>query len=115
MEYKIEMNNVKVIKLVTDFFPRPKWRYRLEGKGSGEEFRDDFLIQELRIKDQKTVVDMTGYNRYGPSFISEAFGGLVREHNLTIKFLKDHLEIIHNDLPSLSKTCWREIEEASQE
>jgi hypothetical protein len=115
MEHKIEMNNVKLITLVNDFFPRPKWRYRKEGAGSGEEFREDFLVKELNVKDQKTIVDMTGYNRYGPSFISEAFGGLVREHQFTIKFLKIHLEIKHDDLPSLSKACWTEIEEATQE
>ena len=60
----------------------PGPRYRSQGEGSGEEFRDDHLIPafDQAVKRGETLtVDMDGA-RYGypTSFLEEAFGGLAR-------------------------------------
>lgn len=51
------------------------------GKGSGEEFRDMYLIPWL--KELKTVnegvIDFSGTIVYSPSFLEESFGGAIRK------------------------------------
>ncbi|PSW70021.1 DUF4325 domain-containing protein [Photobacterium sp. GB-50] len=111
MEYKDKMKEINVVK---DFYPRPKWRYRLEGEGSGEAFREEILREPLK-EGMKIKVDLTGYNRYGPSFISEAFGGLIRNEGLSLEQLRGQLTIVHDSLPSIVKSCWMEIEKAESE
>lgn len=107
------MNDLKIIEVVTEFHPRPKWRYIYEGEGSGEEFRQTQLAPYLKIFERVEVV-LTGYNRYGPSFISEAFGGLIRDEGFKLDELKRKLTITHKDLPSIVGASWAEIEKASQ-
>ncbi|EHR6401698.1 STAS-like domain-containing protein [Vibrio parahaemolyticus] len=104
----------KTINVVDEFHPRPKWRYRHEGDGSGQEFREDVLRQALKDFDS-VHVDLSGYNRYGPSFISEAFGGLIRDEGFSLAYLKQHLTIEHKQLPSIPELCWIELEEAATE
>ncbi|QPB84991.1 DUF4325 domain-containing protein [Pseudoalteromonas rubra] len=108
------MKPLKKINVVEDFYPRPKWRYRREGEGSGEQFRDEHLKKAF---DEYEVieVDLTGYNRYGPSFISEAFGGLIRNLKLDIATLEKRLIIKHDLLPSVVEMCWAELKEAAEE
>ena len=64
-------------------------------------------------KYEKVTVDLTGYNRYGRSFIDESFGGLIRDCNWTFKQLKEKLEIVHDDVPSIPLLAWELIEKAS--
>lgn len=105
------MNKFKRIEVVTEFHPRPKWRYKKEGDGSGEEFRQNKLA--ISLMDYEHIeVDLTGYNRYGPSFISEAFGGLIRDEGYRLCELKNRLTIVHSKLPSIVGVCWAEIEKA---
>lgn len=104
----------KKIHVVSEYYPRPKWRYEREGDGSGEVFRRDVLAPALR-NNAKVEVDLNGYNRYGPSFISEAFGGLVRDESFTLDDLKQKLVITHDVLQSIVDFCWIEIEKASKE
>ena len=63
-----------------DSLPGP--RYKSQGKGSGEEFRDDHLIpafDEAVRKGEALYVDMDGAKYgYPTSFLEETFGGLVR-------------------------------------
>ncbi|RZQ01388.1 DUF4325 domain-containing protein [Vibrio vulnificus] len=105
---------MKTIVVVEQFHPRPKWRYRREGDGSGEAFREELLAPALRDHSHVTV-DLTGYNRYGPSFVSEAFGGLIRDERFSLEELRNKLTIVHDKLPSFAGTCWEEIEKATQE
>lgn len=100
--------------MVDDFHPRPKWRYIAEGSGSGEEFRKQHLAPALTAH-ELVKVDLTGYNRYGPSFISEAFGGLIREEGMRLKSLEKKLEIRHDLLPSVVSMAWEEMREAEAE
>ena len=69
---------------VLDFTRTPGPRYRLEGKHSGEEFRDDRLnprFLEAREQGRLLIVDLDGTSGYASSFLEEAFGGLVRLHS----------------------------------
>lgn len=88
----------KIINVVKDFHAKPYGRYRNDAEGceftSGETFRQDFLAPALRSFDTVTV-DLTGYNRYGRSFLDEAFGGLIREENFTSSELEEKLTYKH--------------------
>ena len=61
----------------------PGPRYRDQGQGSGEEFRDVYLIpafDEALEKGEKLFVDMDGAEYgYPTTFLEEAFGGLARK------------------------------------
>lgn len=79
---------------VTQYTRFPGPRYKKLGKGSGEEFRDEFLWPSLE-KDKQLIVDLDGAVGYGSSFLEEAFGGLIREHNLQaddVSFLMGHIK-----------------------
>ncbi len=105
---------LKKINVIEDFHPRPKWRYRTEGDGSGEEFRQDKLLPALSHY-ENVEVNLTGYNRYGPSFISEAFGGLIRDEGMRLEELQERLVIKHDLLPTVVKMAWDELKDAEKE
>ena len=71
------------INIAKEFTRVPGPRYRDQGEGSGEEFREDHLKpafeRALKARDQ-LIVQLDGV-RYGypTSFLEEAFGGLTRE------------------------------------
>lgn len=96
--------NEKIITVVKDFHPKPYGRYIKDGpdcdKTSGEVFRDKHLAPALKDFD-KVIVDLTGYNRYGRSFLDESFGGLIRKCHFTKAQLDEKLVYIHNDLTSV--------------
>lgn len=69
-----------------DFSRFPAGRLRSDGRYSGERFREEFLVPALR-KGGRVTVDLDGAVGYGPSFLEEAFGGLVRKEG----FEKDDL------------------------
>lgn len=68
---------MNVINVARDFTRFPAGRYKSLGKGSGEEFRDKFLVPALKAG-HHTVIELDGTTGYPPSFLEEAFGGLVR-------------------------------------
>ncbi len=68
---------MKTISIANDFTRYPGGRYRKHGKGSGEEFREDFLVPNLDREEEVTIV-LDGTAGYSSSFLEEAFGGLVR-------------------------------------
>ena len=70
-----KISSVSVIDSIGAY---PSGRYRCEGKGSAEEFREDHLIPALNRSDLVTV-ELDGVMGYGSSFLEEAFGGLVRK------------------------------------
>lgn len=93
------------INIAKDFSPVPIGRYRGDGDKSGEAFRDDILYPKIRAaldKQDSLEVDFTDMYGLSSSFLEEAFGGLVRKHDLspddvlrTIKFLpeKSHFDL----------------------
>jgi hypothetical protein len=87
------------ISIAKDFSDVPAGRYLTDGDYTGEKFRDDFLVPALKkaSKNCPVVVDINDVEGYSSSFLEEAFGGLVREHNFTKEYLKDNLKIEAND------------------
>ncbi|AAW86535.1 hypothetical protein VF_2040 [Aliivibrio fischeri ES114] len=97
------MNSHKTIPVTTEFHPRPKGRYAKDAPGceksSGEVFRKQCLVPALREFDS-VLVDLTGYNRYGRSFLDEAFGGLISREHFTKAELDKKLTVKHDDVES---------------
>lgn len=68
---------MREIVIARDFTTFPGGRYIVNGKGSGELFRKEFLIPVLE-KSDRARVHLDGAVGYPSSFLEEAFGGLVR-------------------------------------
>jgi hypothetical protein len=104
---------MKTINVIKDFHAKPYGRYAEDGKGAGVYFRE-LLAKELKNNDKVEVV-LTGYNRYGRSFIDEAFGGLIREDGFTKADLDDKLTYVHADVKSIEKLIEDRIEAAERD
>ena len=86
---------------VSTFTRYPGPRFKRLGKGSGEEFRDEYLWPAFEM-DPQIQVDLDGVRGYGSSFLEETFGGLIRKYKLKkndVTYLRNHL--ISNNNPSL--------------
>ena len=81
------------IDVARDFGRFPAGRFRKDGRYSGERFREEFLVPALRKQGTVTIV-MDGAAGYGPSFIEEAFGGLVRKEGFDEQTLSSRLKIV---------------------
>ena len=57
-------------------------------------------------------VDLTGYNRYGRSFLDEAFGGLVRESGFSSDDVTIRLTYSHDLVESIPSVVRGRIEAA---
>lgn len=108
------MMNLKKINIINDFNKKPYGRYPSDGAGNGEKFRQEHLAPALRAFDFVDV-DLTGYNRYGRSFIDEAFGGLIREEGFTKQEINKKLKYHHNDLESIELLIKERIEAADND
>lgn len=93
-----------IINVVKDFNPKPYGRYRIDAPGceitSGQTFREEVLAPALRVNDE-VLVDLSGYNRYGRSFLDEAFGGLLREEGFSGDDVLKKLKYKHDDVESI--------------
>lgn len=106
------MNNVaeKILELsiARDFTEVPGPRFTEEGKFSGEEFRKSLLrskFDEALSTGALLRVDLDGTYGYPPSFLEEAFGGLVRDTNQAdvlrvLRFKSDEEPLLMNDIES---------------
>lgn len=112
------INEINVIK---DFSKKPYGRspekvMKGEENGTGLVFRETLLTPRLReaISEKNILrVILTGYNRYGRSFLDEAFGGLIRDDGFTYEQLKDFLDIEHKDVQSIVDLSWERIKKAA--
>ena len=71
-----------IISIAKQFTKTPGGRYIKEGPYSGEEFRTTLLapaFNKASKNGEELIVDLDGGFGYSPSFLEEAFGGLVRE------------------------------------
>lgn len=107
------MVGMKTIRVVRDFGARPFGRTQADGDLCGANFRERCLAPRLRAA-QRVHVDLTGYNRYGRSFLDEAFGGLIRAEGFTAEELRGSLSYSHDLLPSLEQVIGMLIDEAEQ-
>lgn len=83
------------ISVAQDFSRTPGPRWEVQGKFSGEVFRDTVLLPKFREAvehHQKLIVDLDYTAGYASSFLEEAFGGLVRLGN-SPEVVKEHIEI----------------------
>lgn len=96
---------------VLDFTEVPGARYRTDGEGSGQEFREDYLEKYFENnRNEKIVIDLDGTEGYATSFLEEAFGGLARK--FTSREVTERVSFISNEEPLLIKEIKRYIEEA---
>lgn len=94
--------STKTIVIGTDFSDTPGGRYYDDGPFSGQRFREEFLIPALKSNDT-VVVDVSGVEGYGSSFLEEVFGGLVRSNAFTKEELGSKLSCVASDA---SKSCY---------
>jgi hypothetical protein len=76
------------------------FRYPSEGPYSGQEFRETYLVPALiKAKSDGTqvVVNLDGGYGHGPSFVEEAFGGLVRHHSYRPDDIDHLVEVVSED------------------
>ncbi|MDD3053746.1 MAG: STAS-like domain-containing protein [Endomicrobiaceae bacterium] len=112
------------INIAKDYTETPGGRTRKEGKFSGEDFRENILLNKcLNAIDteEKIEVDLDGGYGYGSSFLEEVFGGLIRrlfdEQIATdkIKNLKDRIIVKSDEEPALIKQVYTYMEDAMAE
>lgn len=103
----METMNISIAK---DFCETPAGRYVVDGPYSGERFRTDFLLPNLKAG--KTLsINFDGTMGYGSSFLEEAFGGLIRQ-GFTREQLQRQLQL-SSSLAAYSDRVWRYIAEAA--
>ena len=105
---------LRVMKMMNS---SPGPRFRDQGEGSGEAFREDHLIpafDEAVEKEEVLCVDMDGAKYgYPTSFLEEAFGGLARERGTDIA--KKTIRIECTSEPMLYKEVLHYIEFGEQD
>lgn len=103
------------IYIARGFTLLPGPRYRHQGRGSGEEFRERHLLPAFRkaVKNEKVVVHLDGVKYgYPTSFLEEAFGGLARR--LGVDAVKTTLDLRSSE-PPLIREIWHYIEHANDD
>lgn len=95
---------------IKDFSIFPGPRFEKLGESSGEDFRDNWLIPELKKDD--VSVNLDGVFGYGSSFLEEVFGGLVRAGlpKERILYVRDNLR--SDEDPTLIKEIQEYMDEA---
>lgn len=78
----------KTINIAKDFSPQPIGRYPEDSDFSGTRFRDEFLLPAIKSNDS-VIVEWSGIEGLGASWIQEAFGGLILIHGLDHNVLKE--------------------------
>ena len=104
------------ISIAKDFSIAPLARFRSDGNCSGEEFREEWLLPNLKqaSKSDPLIVDLDDAVGYPYSFLEEAFGGLVRNKHFTADKLKNILKIEAHDGYTLYRDAiWLSIDEAA--
>lgn len=86
-----------IIKVSTAFSRFPGGRYPSDGSFCGQTFREDILVPALKAGHKKIIIDISGVEGMGSSFIDEAFGGLIRENHFNPGELTDRIEVVYDD------------------
>jgi hypothetical protein len=88
------------VSIAKDFSRIPGARFPKEGDFSGQEFRTKKLLPKLKEainRKEKLCVILDGTAGLGTSFLEEAFGGLIREDNISYEVLLSTLELISDE------------------
>jgi hypothetical protein len=104
---------MKTIQISSTFTRYPGGRYRKHGNGSGQEFREDYLVPAIKAED-KVVIEMDDTAGYPASFLEEAFGGLVRA-GFGMELLREKLELnaLKEEFKIYPEIAWSYIEDAA--
>lgn len=93
---------------VKNFSTTPGPRKEIIGPFSGERFREEVLLKEIRENpDEELSINLDGTAGYGSSFLEEAFGGLVRLGLPESKIM----EIVNNLISQEDESLIDEIKE----
>jgi hypothetical protein len=90
---------MKTINIATDYSETPGPRYIKQGGFSGEHFRDCMLYPALHAAiaaSETLTVILDNDAGYGPSFLEEAFAGLIRK-GISLNQIRLHLIIKSKD------------------
>lgn len=105
------------IHVATDFHPRPFGRTAAhDPEANGAKFRDEQLVPALRAAIQaggRLIVDFAGTGAVAPSFLEEAFGGLI-ERGFSYDTLVRHLVIRFPGNPAREEMAWDKIRIAAK-
>lgn len=110
--------NKIILEVKTDFSATPGPRYIVEGDFSGELFRREVLVFKINkaIQDNlKLLVDLDGTAGYGTSFLEEAFGGLIRDDNISYDAITSAIEFKSDEEEYLIEDIQEYLKEASNE
>ena len=102
------------IVVVRDFSKKPYGRYPDDGDGCGVYFRTKKLVPAL-LEHERVHVVLDGYNRYGRSFLDEAFGGLIREEGYSWEELNERLTYSHSLVKSIELLIAERLEAARKD
>jgi hypothetical protein len=87
------------IKLADEFSAFPFGRFAQHGPYNGERFRKEFLVPALKAGDV-VEVDLAGAKGLSPSFLEEAFGGLVRREGFDRADMLARIRVLSERDPS---------------
>jgi hypothetical protein len=108
---------MKSIHVASQFSPLPGPRHIDEGPNSGQEFREKLLEPAFRqaiASGEELVIDLDGVEfGYPPSFLEEAFGGLVRLPGVGVDLVRKTLRFKAESEPLLLKEIDRYIVNAN--
>lgn len=105
-----EDGTVHRVSIGSDFSRFPFGRKPEHGPFSGEAFRTTHLVPFLR-DGQVIEVVLDGARGLSPSFLEEAFGGLVRD-GFAESFLLNHIKVVSVSDPSYVAEVWGYIKDA---
>ncbi|MFL0799459.1 MAG: STAS-like domain-containing protein [Agarilytica sp.] len=91
---------MSILNVGKEFSSHPIGRYYTDGPGSGEEFREEYLLKrlsELGDNDVLEVIIDDEVDGYGSSFLVEAFAGCVKYGHYTSEDLLSKIEIKYSD------------------
>lgn len=106
--------STRTINIARDYSTEPAGRFPEDGDFNGQRFRKEILLPALR-QNTKVLVDFDGTEGYGSSFLEEAFGGLVRLEGLSPTMLRDGMEILSKEDPSVIDEVWEYVDQATPE
>lgn len=104
------MNDAFRYDFAKSFSRFPGGRLRAHGPRSGEEFRDDILMPLMEAH-ERVLIDFTGVEGFGASFLDEVFGHV--STGRALDYLKSKFEFVAEDDPHLVALVWRIIEKAA--
>ena len=111
-ERRVIMEKI-IINIAKEYTKTPGGRHISEGEFSGEDFREKILLKKAQQAIQngnKLEVILDGGYGYAPSFLEEAFGGLMRK--LMDDRLFDIISIISEEEPKLIQDIKNYMREA---